>query len=99
MKDLTIDEYNNAPSDIQYLVLCSYFKIPITLILLETAKKYYPQYFEEMNKPDRPVTTFPSWNGKPIHSLKVQRNEPCPCGSGIKAKKCCGATTQIFKSE
>jgi hypothetical protein len=22
---------------------------------------------------------------------KVGRNEPCPCGSGLKAKKCCGA--------
>lgn len=24
---------------------------------------------------------------------KVGRNEPCPCGSGRKYKKCCGATT------
>jgi hypothetical protein len=23
-------------------------------------------------------------------STKVQRNEPCPCGSGNKFKKCCG---------
>lgn len=22
---------------------------------------------------------------------KVGRNEPCPCGSGKKSKKCCGA--------
>ncbi|WP_424319115.1 SEC-C metal-binding domain-containing protein [Candidatus Methylomirabilis sp.] len=21
----------------------------------------------------------------------VGRNEPCPCGSGLKAKRCCGA--------
>jgi uncharacterized protein YecA (UPF0149 family) len=21
---------------------------------------------------------------------KIQRNEPCPCGSGKKYKKCCG---------
>jgi len=52
-----------------------------------------------MNKPQRTVLTFPDWNGKPVNALKVQRNEPCPCGSGIKAKKCCGAKTQIFKSE
>jgi preprotein translocase subunit SecA len=25
-------------------------------------------------------------------SGKVGRNEPCPCGSGKKFKKCCGAT-------
>jgi uncharacterized protein YecA (UPF0149 family) len=23
--------------------------------------------------------------------IKVGRNEPCPCGSGKKYKKCCGA--------
>lgn len=27
----------------------------------------------------------------PFHSNKVSRNSPCPCGSGKKYKKCCGA--------
>jgi len=27
---------------------------------------------------------------KPIRSEKVGRNDPCPCGSGKKYKKCCG---------
>jgi SEC-C motif-containing protein len=27
---------------------------------------------------------------KPIVSGKIGRNEPCPCGSGAKFKKCCG---------
>lgn len=26
----------------------------------------------------------------PTHSTKVGRNEPCPCGSGKKFKRCCG---------
>jgi SEC-C motif-containing protein len=26
---------------------------------------------------------------------KVGRNDPCPCGSGKKAKKCCGTTTEL----
>ncbi|GAG14309.1 unnamed protein product, partial [marine sediment metagenome] len=25
--------------------------------------------------------------------MKIGRNDPCPCGSGKKYKKCCGATT------
>jgi tetratricopeptide (TPR) repeat protein len=29
-------------------------------------------------------------HGQPITSQKVGRNEPCPCGSGLKYKKCCG---------
>lgn len=27
---------------------------------------------------------------EPIHSDKISRNSPCPCGSGKKYKKCCG---------
>jgi len=27
---------------------------------------------------------------KPIHVQKVGRNDPCPCGSGLKYKYCCG---------
>ena len=27
---------------------------------------------------------------KPLTSNKVGRNDPCPCGSGAKYKKCCG---------
>lgn len=27
---------------------------------------------------------------KPVTSNKVGRNDPCPCGSGSKYKKCCG---------
>ncbi len=29
---------------------------------------------------------------EPARSAKVGRNEPCPCGSGKKYKKCCGAS-------
>ena len=31
----------------------------------------------------------------PQRVTKVGRNDPCPCGSGKKAKKCCGATTGV----
>ncbi len=29
---------------------------------------------------------------KPARSVKIERNDPCPCGSGKKYKKCCAAT-------
>lgn len=32
-----------------------------------------------------------SANPPPRHVVKIGRNEPCPCGSGKKFKKCCGA--------
>jgi uncharacterized protein YecA (UPF0149 family) len=28
---------------------------------------------------------------EPVEHVKVGRNDPCPCGSGKKYKKCCGA--------
>jgi SEC-C motif domain protein len=40
-------------------------------------------YFKDGNPP--PMETFRR------QSPKVGRNDPCPCGSGKKYKKCCGA--------
>ena len=28
--------------------------------------------------------------GQPVRVIKIGRNDPCPCGSGKKYKKCCG---------
>ncbi|MDE2074257.1 MAG: UPF0149 family protein [Alphaproteobacteria bacterium] len=28
---------------------------------------------------------------EPVRTVKIGRNDPCPCGSGLKFKKCCGA--------
>ncbi len=33
----------------------------------------------------------PETFGAPVRVAKVGRNDPCPCGSGRKYKKCCGA--------
>jgi len=35
-------------------------------------------------------TTAPQPAGQPAKSQSVGRNDPCPCGSGKKYKKCCG---------
>lgn len=42
---------------------------------------------------------FYQGNGEPIHSQKTDRNALCPCGSGKKAKKCCGCETKYFKTK
>jgi preprotein translocase subunit SecA len=34
------------------------------------------------DQPQQPVTR---------QEKKVGRNDPCPCGSGLKYKKCCGS--------
>ena len=30
---------------------------------------------------------------EPVRSAKINRNSPCPCGSGKKYKKCCDANS------
>ena len=41
---------------------------------------------------DKPVNHPPAPLIQPVHQgPKIGRNEPCPCGSGKKYKKCCGA--------
>lgn len=46
----------------------------------EENAKEIEKYLQEDNPP----------KPKPIKSIKIARNDPCPCGSGKKYKKCCG---------
>lgn len=38
-------------------------------------------------------------NGMPFLTQRPQRNEPCSCGSGKKAKRCCGDETKFYIQE
>lgn len=38
-------------------------------------------------------------SGTYINSNKVGRNDPCPCGSGLKYKKCCGKHANAVVAE
>jgi preprotein translocase subunit SecA len=38
----------------------------------------------------RPPRSEPAPSSKPARSMEVGRNDPCPCGSGKKFKKCHG---------
>lgn len=46
----------------------------------EKADKYEKEYME-LSEPPKPKQV--------IKSKKIGRNDPCPCGSGKKYKKCC----------
>jgi uncharacterized protein len=39
---------------------------------------------------------FPPPTPTRYENRKVGRNEPCPCGSGKKFKRCCGSPTPSF---
>jgi hypothetical protein len=47
----------------------------------------------ESNLPRRDLESGPLSRMEPalVRAMKTGRNDPCPCGSGKKFKKCCGA--------
>jgi len=52
----------------------------------ENGKWYYDEQNSEIVTPSGPSSSKPMVRDQP----KVGRNDPCPCGSGKKFKKCCG---------
>lgn len=36
------------------------------------------------------AATKPNERLKIVEARRIGRNDPCPCGSGVKFKKCCG---------
>ncbi|UJL48206.1 SEC-C domain-containing protein [Virgibacillus sp. NKC19-16] len=46
------------------------------------------ELFEQEKKALQPLPASKKNESK--KSVKVGRNDPCPCGSGKKYKKCCG---------
>ncbi|MEI7451004.1 MAG: PBPRA1643 family SWIM/SEC-C metal-binding motif protein [Desulfomonile sp.] len=47
----------------------------------------------EMDKPEDLSDLEKALNPpQPLIAEKIGRNDPCPCGSGKKFKRCCGAT-------
>lgn len=39
----------------------------------------------------------PRKKGGKLIARKIERNAPCPCGSGKKAKHCCGCETKYYE--
>ena len=52
----------------------------------DKAKKFQTEY--NALQPAEPKSNY-SANPEPVRVVKIGRNEPCPCGSGKKYKKCC----------
>ena len=49
--------------------------------------------YAQMGRSIATVLAEPEWDEpEQTHHAKIARNEPCPCGSGKKYKKCCGMT-------
>ncbi|MBE0616465.1 MAG: preprotein translocase subunit SecA, partial [Proteobacteria bacterium] len=68
------------------------------LFLIQIVKEEQAREIEQPSKQTRLVLSHGSRKEAPEpvkrKGPQVGRNDPCPCGSGKKYKKCCGASTQ-----
>ena len=62
-----------------------------TLLTIRLQKNAAPPERVQVNKPDAPNAGSGdgSFSNQAV-SKKINDNDPCPCGSGKKYKKCCG---------
>ncbi|WP_375381098.1 UPF0149 family protein [uncultured Sphingomonas sp.] len=58
--------------------------------MTEEAPRLIPRWVETLNGQRLGRAGVPSTGSEPFAKPKAGRNEPCPCGSGSKYKKCCG---------
>ncbi|MFT8481225.1 UPF0149 family protein [Gluconobacter oxydans] len=61
----------------------------LTALLSEAAPDLIPDWVQTLHAA-RLSDSMDQFSNVPAMSTKVGRNEPCPCGSGKKYKKCCG---------
>ena len=61
------------------------FEQTLTQIYVETLKNHYKMFKQAIREKQNVRSEVKNKYGR-----KIGRNEPCPCGSGEKHKKCCG---------
>lgn len=62
----------------------------VSEISTEKVEKKDTNTTNSWEKPARPQQKVVNGKRQPIHVTKIGRNDPCPCGSGKKYKKCHG---------
>ena len=69
--------------------------VPSLEALAETIRRVFPTAIAEYAHLGRSISRLLSEHAppevEPRTNVKTGRNDPCPCGSGRKHKKCCGA--------
>ena len=90
-----IVEYRMQGADMFDEIIANIKETTVKRILTTIIKKEQPIRREQVVRPNfesvggsAPVKRTPI-----VKKLKVGRNDPCPCGSGLKYKKCCGVNS------
>lgn len=70
--------------------LAEYYDIDLSAKLRDKMVKLYNEYKDYISIWAYNGYTVSEYNEMKKESKKVGRNDLCPCGSGLKHKKCCG---------
>ena len=82
-------EQKNAKRDPK--LLAGFFNLlPDAIANLQEYANTIRYDMEDMQMEDGTADNYYEHPQQPLHVEKVGRNDPCPCGSGKKFKKCCG---------
>ncbi|MDD5773224.1 MAG: preprotein translocase subunit SecA [bacterium] len=76
--------FNDMNEKIKEEVIDYIYRIQLKKDAVPVQRKHQPMYFSHAE----PGTVK---KAEPRHAEETGRNDPCPCGSGKKYKKCCGA--------
>ena len=87
----TYHMFNRLLSSIQKEVVYSFFKVGVGLQLAPTVMASDKMTLQGANKTASQQGAHIEKKARDDEGKKVGRNDPCPCGSGKKYKKCCGS--------
>lgn len=90
--DRLFEDIRGAEDGLAVLALCpgetGYFEREATTAEREQIAERLPRILQRISTYWRaPANGYPG--GTPVRVQKIGRNDPCPCGSGQKYKKCC----------
>lgn len=84
-------DLENLEDDTEIELVIDFEKLFITMHDAKADWLYEIPSWDNIIKPDKQQEMLYEWRQSKIaRSDKIGRNEPCPCGSGKKYKKCCG---------
>jgi preprotein translocase subunit SecA len=92
----TYTAFNETIASIKEDIVDLVFKAKISIpeetvsVFEESPKNYVHSEYSSLQKEEEKPATQPQPSTPQVSAPKVGRNDPCPCGSGKKYKKCCG---------
>lgn len=85
----SVDAYKNAGYQ-QFQTLLETIRHDVAGMIFHVALVDKNQQNKAPQSPMEKAGTGSKGDAKPRQSMKIGRNDPCPCGSGKKYKHCCG---------